>query len=207
MSKINQINRKFFILAIDKIILLFYYIKKWGIMKKEVKQEIVKNMAHQLVDFDNGVYGCKRPLDDKMKEAVKKIFEFVEVMDKKDIEDFDLWVFVQYREGKMRSKYVRHVKLEPKTLVQAITEGFEVPTNATLIKFEVKPVIKNNYDVRVVPESIFETRFGLGKEENLTSEQVKRRYGLEEDENLFSTEDFKASKIFKFYKTYIKISQ
>lgn len=176
-------------------------------MKVELKQKIIKGFAYQLYNFDNAVYGCARPVDEKMKESIKKIVDFVDVVDKQGIEDFDLWVFVKLREGKMRSKKVRNVKLEPKTLNDAVAEGFEIPTETTLVKIEIKPVLKQDYNVRVVPESVYENRFGLGKEENLTVEQVKRRYGLNENENLFSLEDFKNSKIFKLYKIKDKMKE
>ena len=176
-------------------------------MDKELKQKIKKGLAQQLITFDNAIYGCKRPVDEQMRESCQKIYGVVDVAAKRDIEDFDLLVFVKLREGKMRSKKVRNVKLEPKTLADAIAEGFEISDETTLISIEIKPMFKQDYNVRVAPDNVYKKRFGMGKEENLTVEQVKRRYGLNEDENLFSVEDFKNSKIFKIYKAKDKIKE
>ena len=204
MFEIPEINIK---KILTNHILSFIIKIREGRMKEELKQKIKTEFAYHLYNFDSAIYGCKRPVDDKMKECFKKIIDFVEVVDKRGIEDFDLWVFVQLREGKMRSKKVRHVKLDPKSLTEALSEGFEISTDTTLVKIAIKPVFKQDYNVTVSTESVYENKFGLGKEENLTVAQVKRRYGLNEDENLFSVDDFKNSKIFKLYKVKDKMKE
>ena len=44
-------------------------------MKEELKQKIKTEFAYHLYNFDSAIYGCKRPVDDKMKECFKKIID------------------------------------------------------------------------------------------------------------------------------------
>lgn len=162
--------------------------------------QMKNTIANQLLKFNNRLYGCQREFSEDLKTSCKKISSMVDSVVKHDLDDCDLWVFVQYRLGKLRSKKSYINKMEPKTLLQAIDEGIKIPDDATYVEITIQPVFKNNYDVKVVQEVIYQVRFGIGKSEELSVDQFKRRYGLTEDDNLFSIEDLKESKILKFYK-------
>jgi len=168
-------------------------------MKTAVKDEIKNEMLKQIVHFENLLFVRKWKVDDRMRELAQNIVNMVDTYEKYGIDDYDLWVFVQYRQGKMRSKNSCIKKLDPITLINVIAEGIEIPDDATMIDIEIKPVMKKNYNRTVSEVSLYSVKFGLGNGEELTLEQLKRRYGLTAKDNLYSVEDMKSGKILKFF--------
>ena len=168
-------------------------------MKSKTKVELINTIANQLVRFNNLVYGVKRGVDDEMRVVIDRVKKVVNTADERELDDFDLWVFVTYREGRMLSKNKVVRRQEPVSLVDAICDGFKLPSNTTFVKIQIQPVFKKDYDVHLANVSVYEVQFGVGEEQNLTDKQLKRRYGLEPEDNLFSKEDLQSESIFTFY--------
>lgn len=170
-------------------------------MTEKLIDELQNEILNQVVQFDKKLFDRKWEIDDRMRKLASDIVKMVDVYNKEKLDDFDLWVFLTYRQGKMRSKNTCIKKLEPKSLVNVLAEGIEIPDDATMVEIEIKPVIRRNYDRTVSTENIYSVKFGLTKGEELLSEdQLKRRYKLTPKENLYSVRDMSEnSKILKFY--------
>lgn len=170
-------------------------------MKKRNIDETKNEIFKQIQRFDSMLFNRRVKVDDELRALAHDVVDMVDNILKEDIDDFDLWVFVKYREGKMRSKYSRIRKLEPKTLITAIDEGFVLPDNATMVSIDIRPVLKKGYNINVSTQSIYSVEFGLNNGEELTIPQLKRRYNLGPDDKLLSVKDMQEnSQILKFYK-------
>ena len=169
-------------------------------MKKAILDDIKNNMFAQIVKFDKMLFDAEWINESQKRNLANKVISAVDTIYKHNVDDCDLWVFLTFREGKLRSKNSRIRKLEPKTLANAIVEGFELPDTTTMVEIENRPVMEKDYN-RVVSSSVlYEVKFGLGNNETLTAEQLKRRYNLKPSDNLFSVEDMhENSKILKFF--------
>lgn len=168
-------------------------------MKKENIETLKKEIITQILMFERKLFLCDIKPSQKITEMKENVKGMVDLFLDRGLDDFDLWVFLKYREGKLRSKNSRLIEQKPKTLVEALEEGFEIPDDATMVEFKIKPVLEKNYNRIVNEESLYTIKFGLGKGEELTVEQLKRRYGLNPNDNLFSIDDMKESKILKIY--------
>jgi hypothetical protein len=169
-------------------------------MDPKTIQDIKRTIFHQIIVFDKRLYGRDLQYDDSVKSIAGRVNAVVDKLVSKG-GDFDLWVFLTYRHGKKLSKKSFTKELKPKSLVNAMSEGFDVPEEASLIEIEIKPVLYRGYDRNVLPDSVYSSSFALGQSEGLTTAQLKRRHGLSPEGNLFSVEDLKTDgKILKFYK-------
>ena len=169
-------------------------------MKEETLKQLKTTIYKQIVQFDQRLFDHKWEKDSQKVDLRKKVDGLVDICDKQNVDDYDLWVFLTFRQGKMRSKNSCIKELEPKSLVDALLDGFEIPDDASMVEIEIKPVLNKKYDRNVVEFPIYSVRFGLGKEENLTEKQLKRRYKLNGDDNLYSIQDMQEnSKILQFY--------
>lgn len=169
-------------------------------MKKENIFDMKNAMYQQIQTFELYLLDTKSLEEAKLKKLSNNIHKVVDEFVKQGVEDINLWVFLKYRDGKVMSKKSRVINVEPKTLLEAIEQGFEIPETASIVEFEIKPVWENGYNRFVEPNSIYEIKFGLNNGEELTVEQLKRRYKLTPRDNLYSVEDMKNSKILRFTK-------
>lgn len=170
-------------------------------MDMKTVNEIKTTILNQIAVFDKRLYGRDSVCVDEIQQMSVRINDVVDKAMLK-AEDFDMWVFLKYRHGKKLSKKSFTKELEPVSLIDAITDGFDIPEEATLIEIEIRPVVYKKYDRNVLPNSVYSVRFALGMSEveNLTAAQLKRRHGIGPNENLFSIADLKSeSKILNFY--------
>jgi len=163
---------------------------------------IRKMVFHKLIDFENQLLDRKWEQDARRMKLAKTVDKMVSEFEKYDIDDFDFWVFLKYREGKMRSKNAVNKTLEPVILADVMKNGIKLPDNTTMVEIDIKPVLIKGYDRMVMPDSIYRLEFGLGDGQYLTREQLKRRYGLKHNDFLYEVADLNEnSKILKFYST------
>ena len=87
----------------------------------------------------------------------------------------------------------------PKKIKDVLAEGFDIPVDVSLIELKVMPAMMDHGKMRVIEEVFYETRMAIGKEEQLTPEQLKRRYGITPDEKLLSVEDLANNRVLRFY--------
>ena len=170
-------------------------------MKKEKIEELKNEIFNHVISFDRNLFDRDWAVDDRMRKMGKAVDGAVDHCIQNNYDDFDFWVFVTYRKGKLRSKNSAVKILEPKSLVEVLEEGIKLPEETSMVEIKIKPVIFNDFNRNVFDCPIYETKFGLGKEEGLTPAQLKRRYGLGKDDNLYLVDDMKEnSRILKFVK-------
>ena len=169
-------------------------------MKKENILELKNHLYQQIQLFELNLLDTDSIARNKLNNLKKEINRLVDEFVKLGGEDIDLWVFLNYVDGKLLSKTSKMVKVEPVTLRDALANGFKIPETATIVEFGIKPVWKNGYNRYVEPKNIYEIKFGLNNGEEVTETQLKRRYKLTAKDNLYSVEDLKEnSKILKFF--------
>ena len=115
-------------------------------MKKENIFDMKNAMYQEIQTFELYLLDTKSLEEAKLKKLSNNIHKVVDEFVKQGVEDINLWVFLKYRDGKVMSKKSRVVSVEPKTLIDAIEQGFEIPETASIVEFEIKPVRENGYN-------------------------------------------------------------
>lgn len=161
-------------------------------------RRIHQSMVHDFKKFYNELFAINEE-NESYNEALNRIRLFLNVMERRNIEDFDLVALIKYRVGKKRNPASFIEEQPAKSLIDVMCEGFDVPADVSLLKLEVRPAIRKADGLMVMEKNIYEVKFGISqKEQVLTEAQLKSRYNLGKDDMLLTTEDLEG-KIFKFY--------
>lgn len=174
--------------------------------KQEAVLEVKKEMANDFLIFYQMLFDSKvEKLTPELKKSILKIYELIDACEKYNVLDYDLYVSVNYRMGKKRNPKSVMEEQPPKKLSNVLNEGFDIPGDVSLIELKVKPAMLNDGKMKIIDEIVYETRMAIGKEQQLTPEQLMRRYGITPDEKLLSVEDLLNNRILRFYDHNINI--
>ena len=175
-------------------------VKKVVKAKTDVVAEIKRNMANDLLYFYQMLFDVKlEKLTPELLKSVNTIYQLVDSCEKHQVLDYDLYVTVNYRMGKKRNPKSVMEEQPPKRMVDVLNDGFDIPSDVSLIELSVNPAMFDNGKMKLVNEPVYETRMAIGKEERLTPEQLMRRYGIYPNEKLLSVEDLSENRILRFY--------
>ena len=175
-------------------------VKKVVKEKTDVVAEIKRNMANDLLYFYQMLFDVKlEKLTPELLKSVNTIYQLVDSCEKHQVLDYDLYVTVNYRMGKKRNPKSVMEEQPPKRMVDVLNDGFDIPSDVSLIELSVNPAMFDNGKMKLVNEPVYETRMAIGKEERLTPEQLMRRYGIYPNEKLLSVEDLSENRILRFY--------
>ncbi|MBQ8615020.1 MAG: hypothetical protein IJ415_00395 [Clostridia bacterium] len=169
--------------------------------KEQYISEIQSEMVNDFGYFYQSIFGkvTEDNITPELLKAVEKIKQLVSSCENHNVLDYDLYVYVNYRIGKMRNPKSYMEEQPPKKMKVVLDEGFDIPVDVSLIELRVMPAMMDKGKMRIVDDVIFETKMAIGKEENLTVEQLMRRYGITPNEKLLSVEDLQNNRILRFY--------
>lgn len=175
--------------------------------QKDPIQQIKHNMANDFLYFYQLLFDVRlEKLPQDLTKSIQKIYNLVDVCEKHKVIDYDLYVSVNYRMGKKRNPKSVMEEQPPKKLTDVLSDGFDIPGDVSLIELNVKPAMLDNGKMRIIEEIFYETKMAIGKEQNLTPEQLMRRYGITPEEKLLSVEDLADNKILRFYDHNINVN-
>ena len=172
-------------------------------MKKQkatqVKLNIKNDMKKHFRAFYIEVFGPEAKDNEKYNEAITRIDQMVDICEKKGVRDYDMMVSVKYRIGR-KANTKSFIEEQPsKRMIDVIWDGFDIPCDVSYIEIKVVPALLDGNNMKELKDPIFETKFGIGKEQNLTEEQMERRYGLTLEDMVLSVDDLKNNRILRFY--------
>ena len=173
-------------------------------MDKKIKQEVINNMEEDLIQFVDMIDGADRILSEEENKQLDKVVALVNKLSKNPDVDVDLMVTVQYRLG-LNKKKAGVTKTLRKSMSEALKNGFKIPAEAAYVQINVRPMVlvpgldgemvKKQYKPSFFDRKIF---LGLG---DMSLDDAKKLYGLEEKDQLIPVSEFKGNEILRFENT------